>query len=518
MKSIYLKLASLLALTGLLSSCLDGLSFGPSGNANTSNVAATPAINYTPSKTAEESVVRVNATIQSHNFIRPWEKTAPLRRNGLGAVIEGHRVLVTSELIVNNTYIELEKADTGEKTPAKVIGVDYEANLALLAPAEEGSEFLKDLNPLKIDLGVEVGDVLQVLQVEDNGTGASTEGTVIKVAIGRYFVDGSYFLNYLLRGSLQYRAGSFTLPVVKKGKLVGMLLSYSSKEQTSDIIPAQIIKHFLDDLEDGEYAGFPNLGISYAQMLDDQLRKYSNLGEDVGGIYVRRVAKDGSAKAAGIEVGDVILEVNGHEIDSRGNYDHPDYGKLNFSHIVRGDAEVDQVVPVKLIRAGEEMSLDLKLQRKKSEDYLVDPYMYDRGPRFKILGGLIFQELTLPYLKAWGDKWATRAPFKLVHAHAHQDVYEDQGREKLVFLSATILTPSTLGYDRLGNLIVTNVNDQPINAITDLKKALESPTDGIHKIEFDDFPRVIYVDAAMADSINEKFGPELGIAELERLD
>jgi hypothetical protein len=43
-----------------------------------------------------------------------------------------------------------------------------------------------------------------------------------------------------------------------------------------------------------------------------------------------------------------------------------------------------------------------KCLRKDPGDFLVDPYMFDRGPRFMIVGGLIFQELTLPYLEFWG--------------------------------------------------------------------------------------------------------------------
>ncbi|MFT5465834.1 MAG: hypothetical protein ACI8UO_000930 [Verrucomicrobiales bacterium] len=468
--------------------------------------------------TPDTSCIRVNVTNQGHNFIRPWEKSPPVKRNGLGAVLAGNRVLVTAELIVNHTYIELEQADTGEKTPAKIVGVDYEVNLALLAPVNEDSKILDGYRPLELANDVRVGDNLEVWQLEDNGTPATTNGEVIKVSIGRYFVDGSYFLTNVLRGSLQYRAGSFTLPVAKNGKLVGLLLSYDQAQQTSNVIAPEIIAHFIDDLDDGEYGGFPNLGISYAQTLDEQLRKYQKIEKFEGGVFVRRAAKDGSAADAGIETGDVILEMNGYPIDSRGNYDHPDYGKLNFSHLVRGDAEVGDVLPVKLVRDGKVMSVDLKLLRKPPETYLVDPYMFDRGPRFLIFGGVIFQELTLPYLKAWGDQWATRAPFRLVHAHAHQDVYEDEGREKLVILSAVIRTPTTLGYEQLNNLILTQVNGREINTIRDLKEALNHPTDGIHKIEFNEFPKVIYVDDKDGQAVNAMFGPKLGIMELERLE
>ena len=50
----------------------------------------------------EKSIIRVNSTLQSYNFLRPWEKGAPTPRRGLGALLEGNRVLVTSEMVVNS--------------------------------------------------------------------------------------------------------------------------------------------------------------------------------------------------------------------------------------------------------------------------------------------------------------------------------------------------------------------------------------------------------------------------------
>ena len=134
-----------------------------------------------------------------------------------------------------------------------------------------------------------------------------------------------------------------------------------------------------------------------------------------------------------------------------------------------------------------------------------------------IFGGLLFQDLTLPYLQAWGNDWKTRAPFKLVHAQAHPAQYEDDGRDKLVFLSQVLRTPSTLGYEGLGALIVTKVNDLPINNIGDLSAALQKPDEnGIHKIEFTDFPKVIYLDDRVARAVNAEL-LQRGISQIERL-
>lgn len=468
--------------------------------------------------TPEKSIVRVNATLQDYSFLRPWEKGAPTPRRGLGAVLEGNRVLITAEMCVNSTYLELEHPSSGARVTARIAGIDYEANLAVLEPADTDSKVFEGLEPLALDESVVAGDTLSVWQVEDNGNGVSTDVEVLRVDVGRYYIPGSIFLLYQVKGSLQARTNSFTLPVIKDGKLVGMLLAYSSKEQTASVLPAPIINAFLADLDDGHYMGFPNLGISFAQTLDETFREFTGITDREGGIFVRELAKGGSADKAGIKEGDVILSIAGHPIDPRGNYDHPDYGKLSFSHLVRGGAQVGDPIAVELIRDGEAMTIDVELNRKPATDYLIDPYMFDRGPKYLIFGGLIFQELTLPYLESWGEDWTNRAPFKLVYANESPRAYEEEGRRKLVFLSNVLKTPSTLGYEAIGSVVVTEVNGTFIKDIGDLSAALAAvPSDGLHTIEFEDYPKVIYVDDRVSKMVNQQL-LQYGIGQLERLE
>ncbi|MEM9018638.1 MAG: PDZ domain-containing protein, partial [Verrucomicrobiota bacterium] len=453
----------------------------------------------------ETSMVRVNATLQSYNFLRPWEKGAPTPRRGLGAVLEGNRVLVTAEMVVNSTYLELEHPSSGARVPAQIVGKDYEANLAVLEPTDPTSAAFEGLTPLELDESVVAGDTLDVWQIEDNGDAVSTEVDVLRVTVGRYFLPTSVFLLYQVKGSLQARVNSFTLPVVKDGKLVGMLLSYSSKEQTSSVLPAPIIRGFLDDLADGDYQGFPNLGINIAQMLDESLREFTGVEEEEGGIFVSSVASHSSAARAGLEEGDVILNFDGNPVDSRGNYVDEKYGKLSFSHVVRGGARVGDTITLGIIRNGEPMKIEVELSRKAPEDFLIDPYMFDRGPKYYIFGGLIFQELTLPYLESWGEEWPNRAPFRLVYANANPERWEEEGREKLVFLSNVLKTPSTLGYENISSAILTQVNGKSISNIGELAAAFnEVPEDGIHEIEFTDYPNFIYVDDRASKMVNQQ--------------
>ncbi len=465
------------------------------------------------------SFVRVNATLQSYNFFRPWDKSAPSPRRGLGAVLEGNRVLVTAELCANATYVELENPENGIKAPAEIAAIDYEANLALLIPAPDAPPVLEGRTPVELDTSVKAGDTVEIWQTEDNGNPISTEVDVIRVNVGRYFLPGSVFLIYQVKGSLQSRVNSFTLPTLRDGKLVGMLISYSSDEQVANILPAPIIKTFLDDLSDGSYAGFPSLGISFASTLDPVLREYYQIEDQEGGILIRKTAPESSADKAGLQAGDVILSIDGQAVDSRGNYEDAEYGTLSFAHLVRGAAQAGKTIPAEIVRDGEVLTKEIKLLRRSPEEQLIDPYMFDRGPNYHVFGGLIFQELTQPFLRAWGNDWKTRAPSRLVNAILNPEKYEEEGRRKIVFLTNVVKTPSTLGYERAGSAIVETVNGKPILDLQDLVDAFqEIPESGIHEIKFESYPKIVHVDDRVSRMVNEQLLQRRIISRLQRIE
>ena len=477
-----------------------------------------PIAVFSEKPSIESSVIRVNVTAQSYNLYQPWEKGSPMTRRGLGAVVAPGKVLVTGQMVADSTYVELEHARSGEKTTAKVDGVDYEANLALLSLVDKADSFLDGFVPLPLGKDLKAGTKVEVWQVEENGTPITTDLELVRTEVGPYVLDGAFFLAYQLRGSLQGRGGSFTLPVVHGDELVGMILDYSSKDQIARTIPSSIVRHFMDDLADGDYGGFPGLGIRYERTLDEQLRAYLRMEEGSGGVYVSTVVPGSSAASAGLKVGDVILSMGGYTVDSRGNYDHPLHGKLNFSHILRGESFAGDKMVIRVWRDGKPLELTAEMKKKKASEFLVDSYLFDRGPRFVIEGGLVFQELTKPYLTIFGKEWQTRAPLKLLYALNSPEEFEKKGLKKVVFLSRVIRTPATNGYEQISHLIVTKVNGKAISRLSDLAEALKTPVDGLHKIEFSEAPGAIYLDAALSDAVNQRISEAFRIPNLQRLD
>ena len=471
---------------------------------------AAPALAAAKSK----GLLRINTTIQTHNVSQPWELNRPQRRRGLGAVLKDGTVLTTGEMAANSTYIEFESADGAHTVPAEVIAIDYEANLALLKP-ETGAnqEWVDTLGTFDIGGPAKIDDKVNIWQLEDNGDAIRTEGTVRSVDLLTTFASGHYFLCYEVKASMQSASSSYTLPVTRNGRLLGILASYNSKDQISDVVSPDIVQGFLEDVGDGKHEGFPSLGIATVLTEDPQFRKWLGLRDQQGGLYVSRVLPGSGADESGLKKGDVLLTVDGHAIDRRGYYEDSVYGRLSWSHLVRGSKRVGNKLALLIMRDGKEQQLEAVLRRPP--DRLIPSHMYDKAPPYLIKGGLVFQELTRSYLEAFGKEWQSRAPLDLLDALNNPEDYEE-GRNRLVFLSRVIRTPATIGYDQVSNLIVTEANGQKVTDMKSLVAALKKPRDGLHSIRIDDVPYVIYLDPGVSDLVDKTL-LQRGLPALERL-
>ncbi|MEI6035898.1 MAG: PDZ domain-containing protein [Verrucomicrobiae bacterium] len=476
-------------------------------------VFSTPQPPKPPAPNKSLSVVRVNATSQAYDFVRPWAKKPPGTRRGLGTLIEGGRLLVTAELIANHTFIELEKAATAEKSSAEVECVDYECNLAILKPSDPA--FLAGMKPLALDRSSRVGDRATILQLEPNGEIAQTLGTVTSISVGGYPLDNMGLLLFRLSAPMQQRDGSFTMPAVRDGKLLGLLMRYDARSQTADIISTPVIEHFLKEAAKPAYGGFARAGLAFSSTRDPQLRRYIGLKE-AGGVYVTDVMKGGAAEKAGLKKADVILAVGGHPVDQDGNYQDPDWGRITFSHITNTIFHPEDTLVFQVFRDGKTLEVPVKLAARDRAKIISESSVVDRPPRYVILGGVVFLELSRAYLQEWGGEWMKQAPQRLVFLDAFQnELPEDRG--KIVFISKILPTPDTLGYEDLDNLVVSKVNGKEIRSLDDVVAAAQFPVDGYQKIEVDEDPGLIFLDAASIEANREALVRKYSLPSLQRL-
>lgn len=461
----------------------------------------------------ENSIVRVNSTIQNFSASQPWEKTPSRSRRGLGTLLPGNQVLTTAALAADATYIELQSSDRTSTITAKVSMIDYDANLALLSPAHDPG-FLSELTPASLAEPSRPGEQLTLFQFENNGTPLATTGTIRSMELLSTFVTGRYFLCYTVKASMQTSGNSFTLPAFVNDRLTGILTSYNSKDQICDLISVDIISAFLKDASDGDYEGFPSLGVGTTTTEDPHFRNWLKLPEDQGGLYITRILPGGSADRAGLKKGDVILNLSGHDLDRRGYFQHPQYGTLFWPHLVKGAPIMGEVIPLQILRKGQQKTLEVTLG--KSPSPLVPTHRFDQAPPFLIKGGLVFQELSKPYLEAFGKEWTTRAPLNLLDVLSSPEDYEEE-RRRVVVLTRVIATEATIGYDSLSSQIITAVNGEAIAGLPELAAVLDkTPASGIHIIETDKAPYQIFLDEYLSDQVDADF-LKRGLPLLKRL-
>jgi S1-C subfamily serine protease len=510
-----MRFASILLILGFLSACQ------PRGSRSTAKESAAsepPPAESTVPWDVRSSMVRVNATRQSWNVWQPWEKNPPDGRRGLAAIVAPMRVVTTADLVADATSIEFESADGTRFAPARVIVVDYEANLALLglASQEKDRSFFDGTEPLPLAEPSAIGTTLDVLQLEDNGLPIVTPGLLQSVTVSSNLLPGHSFLTYLLKASMRSASSSYTLPVIREKKLAGILLSYNSKDQLCDVVATDILARFINEASDGDYQGLPNLGIATARTDDPSFRKWLGLTEDQGGLYIRSVRKGTAAANAGVQKGDVLLSVDGQQVNRRGYYEHPVYGSLSWGHLIRGGKSAGDIAVLGLLRDGAETELKVTLGRDEDATRLVPENMFDRAPNYLVKGGLVFQELTRPLLESFGEDWRQRAPLNLLDAHQNPERYEENIR-RVVFLSGSIPTPATVGYERLRNLIVRKVNGVEIRDMKSLVKAFDDNTGELHSVEFADEDLTIHLDDTVSTLVDTQL-LERGITRLSRTD
>ena len=467
-------------------------------------------------KANELSLVRVNVTGQPYDFVRPWQKKAPFSKRALGAVLPQGRVLVTADLVANQNYVELERAETGDKTAANVIVVDYESNLALLEPSDK--KFLEGLTPLQLAVDTVVGDKVAALQLESTGALVLTEGLVTTIQMTRYPADIGQFLTYRVSMPLQYRDNSYTVPLVKNNKLAALLLRYDQRTQVVDAIPAPVIAHFLKDAEKEPYEGFPSAGFGFFPTRDPQLRKFAEQSGKPGGVYVTSVDPSSPAAKAGLQVGDIVVGIANNEIDQNGNYVDPLYGKIEFTNLVTAKAFAGDTVPLHIQRAGKPMQLNLMLAHRNANDYVIPPYSLDRAPNYYVLGGMIFEELSRQYLREWGANWLKDAPQRLVYKDRFQSELYPEGNRRVVVLTQVLPANTTIGYDEVAYLTVQKVNGKEVKSLADLAEAVKQPVGGFITIETEEDPKQIALDAKQVEVEAESLKQNYGLPSLQRLE
>ncbi|MBN2684846.1 MAG: hypothetical protein JXR40_06165 [Pontiellaceae bacterium] len=429
-----------------------------------------------PEHPLEQRLVTVRVTSQTWNEYRPWQKNKQQTRSFIGTVISGNRILMPAQDLNDAMLIQVEKYDRPPRLPARIVHCDQQIGLAVITVDEPG--FFDDLEPVEIAPNAD-GEEYYC---------ATWKSGQLSLAACRWASATVYgssvpHLDYVKISFItDLTGGGWGEPLFCGNQLVG--LCTSQNDNTVRALPAEQINAYINAVDNqSTYPGFAWLGLRYQMNKGPAQAAYLGLTGAPTGVRVC-YALPGSSAEGVLEPGDVLLELDGHKIDSLGDYDHPRYGPLDLGLIASDGHYAGDIIKAKVLRDRKELTLDMPLKNALPSKDLIPAARINTPPAYLVAGGFIFRELDVPYLETWGSDWKNVIPPDLRTLYSLGMDSPNPEQRRFIILADVFADEYNLGYHDLSENIVKSVNGFPIDSIRQMEEAFQHPQEGFHVIEF----------------------------------
>jgi serine protease Do len=275
---------------------------------------------------------------------------------GSGYIISSDGYIVTNDHVAGNaTKITITLTD-GRQFDAKLIGSDSASDICLLKIDGEDLPFVTLGNSDDIIIGewvIALGNPFGLFELNDKPT--VTVGVVSATGMNLDAINNRYYLN-MIQTDASINGGNSGGPLVNsEGQVIGMnTLIFTSGGSTGNIglgfaIPINKVKRIIEELkEKGSIDRNFEIGMRI-QTIDEGIARYYHL-ENTKGVIVTKIYPNTPAEKGGIEIGDIILEVEGYKINNE-----------NTIFSVFHEFRAGQTVTLKIIRDEKELTKQMKL-------------------------------------------------------------------------------------------------------------------------------------------------------------
>lgn len=428
----------------------------------------------------KKSVVRIHVQKTVPSYKQPWIVNKPSSQFGSGCIISRSHILTSAHVVSHAAFIHVSKFGDPDKYTADLLFISHEADLAILTVKK--GEFFEGTKPVQISRNlVHTQDEVAVYGFPIGGETLSvTRGIVSRVEHEIY----SHSVYQLLMSQVDapINPGNSGGPVIVKGELVGIVIQALISERSENIgymAPAPVIDHFLDDIKDGSYEGFPVLGIMAQIAQNPDLREKKLVSGQNGGVLVTYVVP-GSPADGKILKGDILLAIDGTEIFSDGTVNFRGDERTNFSYLVDSH-QIGEEITIEILRDGREVGFEIPLTKGVDALRLVNSNY--AVPSYYIFAGCVFSPLTFNYLREWGPRWLLEAPSVLLSKLNH-NVKRFPG-EEVIILTRVLPSEVNYGYHEKRNWVVSKVNGTRIENMKHLVKVVESEVASAEFVTFE---------------------------------
>lgn len=367
------------------------------------------------------AVVHIKSTVQSSgggqpsnpfeeflgpNFRQP--NRGPQQATGSGVIINKEGYIVTNNHVVDNaTRVEVV-LDDKRTYIAEVMGVDPETDLALLKIEEDNLPYLNLGNSDELKVGewvVAVGNPFNLTSTVTAGI-VSAKGRSINLLRQR---GGAYAVENFIQTDAAVNPGNSGGALVNtSGELIGINTAIASQTGSfsgySFAIPINLAKKIIADLKDYGEVKRAILGVSI-QDITQELADEKGL-EELKGVYIPSVAEGGSADKAGIKSGDVILKIDGKEVNKSSGLQeqiskfHPGD---NVDVTIKRDGKIKEITATLLSKEGEkEIVTQIDREERKVLGAEIENVSREERLSLKIRHGVKIAKLGNGAMKAKG--------------------------------------------------------------------------------------------------------------------
>lgn len=275
---------------------------------------------------------------------------------GSGYIISSDGYIVTNDHVAGNaTKITVTLTD-GRSFDAKVIGSDNASDICLLKIDGKDLPYVSLGNSDDIIIGewvIALGNPFGLFELNDKPT--VTVGVVSATGMNLDAINNRYYLN-MIQTDASINGGNSGGPLVNsEGEVIGMnTLIFTSGGNTGNIglgfaIPINKVRRIVEELkEKGSIDRNFEIGMRI-QTIDEGIAKYYHL-QSAKGVIVTKIYPNTPAERGGIEVGDIIVEVEGFKINNE-----------NSIFSVFHEFRTGQTVTIKIIRDEKELTKQMKL-------------------------------------------------------------------------------------------------------------------------------------------------------------
>ncbi len=316
----------------------------------------------------------------SHFFFSPWGGEMPKQEFkgqslGSGVIINGlEGLIVTNNHVVKDAEEIKVLLEDNRELLAEIVGTDPLSDIALLR--------VESKNLIDVDLGnsddLQVGEWVVAI---GSPFGVNLNHTVtagIVSAVGRSdIISRRNFENFIQHDAAINPGNSGGALLNLDGELVGINTAIATEgfsRQNAGVgfaIPIKQVMRVVEDLIREGHVTRGWLGVSI-QDIDEQMARAMDL-EIRQGALIAQILDDSPAEKSGLENQDIIVEVDGTEVE-------------NASHLKNliASARPNESIKVKIIRNGIKKSLNVRLGKRPDEEDLADSF--SPGGSYDLLG------------------------------------------------------------------------------------------------------------------------------------